>query len=106
MIAALVATPEAISAVKAAISNRLQRSVNIFLGSILATIGLTIPAMLVIAHISGRQMILGVQNGNLVLLLLTLFLSAITFTSGRTNVLQGLVHVLLFLAYLLLVFQD
>jgi len=105
-IAALVATPEAISATKAAFRNQLQRSVNIFLGSVLSTIGLTIPAMLVIGHLTGRTIILGVQNGEMVMLLLTLFLSAITFTSGRTNILQGLVHVLLFLAYILLIFEG
>ena len=105
-IAVLVATPEAISATRAAFSNHLQRSMNIFLGSVLSTIGLTIPAMLLIGHLTGRTIVLGVQNGNLVLLLLTLFLSAITFTSGRTNILQGLVHVLLFFAYIVLIFEN
>jgi Ca2+:H+ antiporter len=105
-IAVLVATPEAIGATRAAFRNQLQRSVNIFLGSVLSTIGLTIPAMLVIGHLTGRKIILGVQHGDLVMLLLTLFLSAITFTSGRTNILQGLVHVLLFLAYILLIFEG
>ena len=78
---------------------------NIFLGSVLATIGLTIPAMLLIGRLTGHAIFLGVEHGNQVLLLLTLFLSAITFTSGRTNILQGLVHVLLFLAYILLIFE-
>jgi Ca2+:H+ antiporter len=105
-IAVLVATPEAIGATKAAFRNQLQRSVNIFLGSVLSTISLTIPAMLVIGHLTGHKIFLGVQHGELVLLLLTLFLSAITFTSGRTNILQGLVHALLFLAYILLIFQG
>jgi Ca2+:H+ antiporter len=105
-IAVLVATPEAIGATRAAFRNQLQRSVNIFLGSVLSTIGLTIPAMLVIGHLTGRKIILGVQHGDLVMLLLTLFLSAITFTSGRINILQGLVHVLLFLAYILLNFEG
>jgi len=105
-IAVLVATPEAIEAIRAAFRNQLQRSMNVFLGSMLATIGLTIPAMLVIARLTGRPIFLGVEHGNLVLLLLTLFLSAITFTSGRTNILQGLVHVLLFFAYILLIFED
>jgi Ca2+:H+ antiporter len=104
-IAVLVATPEAIGATKAAFQNHLQRSVNIFLGSVLSTIGLTIPAMLLIGHLTGHTIFLGVEHGDLVLLLLTLFLSAITFTSGRTNILQGLVHVLLFFAYLVLIFE-
>jgi Ca2+:H+ antiporter len=104
-IAVLVATPEAIGATKAAFRNHLQRSVNIFLGSVLSTIGLTIPAMLLIGRLTGHTIFLGVEHGNLVLLLLTLFLSAITFTSGRTNILQGLVHVLLFFAYIVLIFE-
>jgi Ca2+:H+ antiporter len=104
-IAVLVATPEAIGATKAAFHNQLQRSVNIFLGSVLSTIGLTIPAMLLIGRLTGHTIFLGVEHGNLVLLLLTLFLSSITFTSGRTNILQGLVHVLLFFAYLVLIFE-
>jgi Ca2+:H+ antiporter len=104
-IAVLVATPEAIGATKAAFHNQLQRSVNIFLGSVLSTIGLTIPAMLLIGRLTGHVIFLGVEHGNLVLLLLTLFLSAITFTSGRTNILQGLVHVLLFFAYIVLIFE-
>jgi Ca2+:H+ antiporter len=106
LIASLVAAPEAIGAIRSAMANQLQRSMNIFLGSVLSTIGLTIPIMLVVSHISGREIYLGVQNTSLVMLVLTLFLSAVTFASGRTNVLQGAVHVLLFVAYVLLIFQN
>lgn len=106
ILAVLVATPEAIGAVKAARENRLQRSVNIFLGSVLSTIGLTVPTMLAISWLIGRPIILGVQNTDLVLLLLTLAVSVITFSSGRTNLLQGAVHVVLFLAFMLLVVQG
>jgi Ca2+:H+ antiporter len=105
-IAMLVATPEAISAVRAAQANRLQRSVNIVLGSVLATIGLTVPAMIVISHLTGKEIHLGVQNSGLVLLPLTLIVSVVTFASGRTNILQGLVHLLLFATYVVLVFQG
>jgi Ca2+:H+ antiporter len=105
-LAILVATPEAIGAVRAALDNHLQRAVNIFLGSVLATIGLTVPAMLVISHMHGLDMILGVQGTDMVMLLLTLAVSVVTFASGRTNVLQGAVHLLLFAAYLLLIFQG
>jgi Ca2+:H+ antiporter len=106
IIAVLVATPEAIGAVRAAIANRLQRSVNIFLGSVLSTIGLTIPAMLVISHLTGRELVLGLQHTDVVMLLLTLAVSVVTFASGRTNVLQGLVHLVLFVGYLLLIIQG
>jgi Ca2+:H+ antiporter len=106
MIAILVATPEAVSAVSAARANRVQRSVNISLGSVLATIGLTVPSVLVISHLTGRRIVLGVQNSDLVLLPLTLLICVVTFASGRTNILQGAVHVLLFAAYVLLIFQG
>ncbi len=105
-LAALVAAPEAIGAVRGAFDNHLQRAVNIFLGSVLATIGLTVPAMLIISRMAGRNMILGVEGPDRVMLLLTLALSMVTFSSGRTNVLQGAVHLVLFAAYLLLMFQG
>jgi Ca2+:H+ antiporter len=92
--------------VRAALDNHMQRSVNIFLGSVLATIGLTIPVMLIIAAVTGRQLVLGLQHTDQVLLLLTLATSMITFASGKTNVLQGLVHLVLFLGYLLLILQG
>jgi Ca2+:H+ antiporter len=106
LIAVLVATPEAIGAIRAAAANQLQRSVNILLGSVLSTIGLTIPVMLVVSQVSGRRIVLGVEHANFVMLLLTLFLSVVTFGSGRTNVLQGFVHLLLFVSYFLLIFQG
>jgi Ca2+:H+ antiporter len=106
IIAVLVVTPEAISAVRAAQANRLQRSANIFLGSVLATIGLTIPTMMVISHLTGRKLVLGLQHADLVLLPLTLAVSIVTFGSGKTNILQGAVHLLLFAAYLMIVFQG
>ncbi len=106
IIAALVATPEAIGAVRAAVANHLQRSINICLGSLLATIGLTIPIMLVVSHLLGTPIYLGLQHSSFIMLLLTLMLSVVTFASGRTNVLQGAVHMLLFFAYVLLIFQN
>ncbi len=106
IIAALVATPEAIGAVRSAVANHLQRSINICLGSLLATIGLTIPLMLVVAHLLGTPIHLGLQHSSFIMLLLTLLLSVVTFASGRTNVLQGAVHMLLFVAYVLLLFQG
>lgn len=106
IMATLVATPEAVGAVRAALANQLQRSVNIFLGSVLSTIGLTVPAMIVISQLTGRSIVLGVGPSDLVMLLLTLFVSVVTFASGRTNVIQGAVHLVLFAAYLLLIVQG
>jgi Ca2+:H+ antiporter len=105
VIALLVATPEAIGAVRAALANHSQRAMNIFLGSVLATIGVTVPAMLAITLLTGQSLVLGLQGADFVLLLLTLAVSVITFSSGRTNVLQGAVHLLLFAAFLLLIFD-
>jgi Ca2+:H+ antiporter len=106
VIAVLVATPEAVGAVRAAAANRLQRSMNIFLGSTLSTISLTIPAMLALSQFTGAKIVLGLQDANAVMLVLTLIVSVVTFSSGRTNVLQGAVHIVLFGAYVLFIFQG
>jgi Ca2+:H+ antiporter len=106
MIAALVLTPEGIGAIQGTLRNQLQRSINILLGSVLATIGLTIPAVLTISLVTKRPVTLGVQGGNLPLLLLTLAVSVVTFTSRKTNILQGCVHLLLFAVFVLLIFAP
>lgn len=106
VIAALVATPEAIAATRSAIGNRVQRSINISLGSVLSTIGLTVPAMLAISHFTGHQIYLGLEGANSVLLMLTLAVCVVTFASGRTNILQGAVHAMLFAAFVMLIFQG
>lgn len=104
IVAALVLAPEALSAIRAAVSNHMQRSINLLLGSVLATIGLTIPAVLMIGLFTGRPVTLGMEGGEFPLLLLTLAVCVVTFASGRTNVLQGCIHLLLFAVFLLLIF--
>jgi Ca2+:H+ antiporter len=106
VMAVLVATPEIIGAVRAAGRNNLQRSMNIFLGSVLSTIGLTIPAIIVISELTQHPIRLGLEHTDLLLFVLTLLLCTVTFSSGRTNVLQGGVHLILFLAYLFLIFEG
>ena len=106
IIAVLVLSPEGLGAIRASVDNQLQRSINILLGSVLATIGLTIPAVLTIGLITKRTVTLGVQGGNLPLLLLTLAVSVVTFTSRKTNVLQGCIHLLLFAVFVLLIFAP
>jgi Ca2+:H+ antiporter len=106
VIAALVLSPEGFGALEASLHNQLQRSINILFGSVLATIGLTIPAVLTIGLVTKRSVTLGVQGGNLPLLLLTLAVSAVTFTSRKTNVLQGCIHLLLFAVFVLLIFAP
>jgi len=105
LVAALVLAPEALTALRAAFANDLQRSVNILLGSALATIGLTIPAVLAFGLLADRNIVLGLEPVDMTMLALTLLQSTMTFTSSRTNVLLGAVHLLLFSVYLLLIFQ-
>jgi Ca2+:H+ antiporter len=106
VIAALVLSPEGLGGITASLHNQLQRSINILFGSVLATIGLTIPAVLMIGLLTKRSVSLGVQGGNLPLLLLTLAVSVVTFTSRKTNVLQGCIHLLLFAVFVLLIFAP
>jgi Ca2+:H+ antiporter len=106
IIAMLVATPEAIGATRAAMANHLQRSINISLGSVLSTIGLTVPIMLAISYLTDHEVYLGLNNANNLLLAVMLLVSVVTFSSGRTNILQGVVHVVLFAAFVMLIFQG
>ncbi len=105
IVAALVLAPEGLSAIQAARDNLLQRSVNICLGSGLATIGLTIPAVLAIGLVTKETVELGLRPVDIVLLVLTLMVSMVTFSSSRTNALHGAVHVALFAAYAVLIFD-
>lgn len=105
LVAVLVLTPEFVAAVKSALDNQLQRTVNIALGSSLSTIGLTIPAVLCIAMLTGKRVELGLDPADVHLLLLTLLVVVVNFTSTRTNVLQGIVHLVLFITYVVLMFD-
>ena len=105
LVAALILAPESAAAIRSALANDLQRSVNVLLGSVLASTGLTIPAVLIYGLVAGKPIILGVEPVDIVLLSLTLVLSAMTFSSNRTNILLGGVHLVLFLAYVMLIFQ-
>ena len=105
LVAVVVLSPEALGAVRAAFANDLQRSVNVLLGSVLATIGLTIPAVLAYGLFADKTIVLGLDPVDITMLALTLILSTLTFSSTRTNVLLGAVHLLMFFVYLLLIFQ-
>lgn len=106
VVAVLILTPEAISAVKAALRNYLQRSVNILLGSVTATIGLTIPAVLVIGLVTGQKIELGLSAVDAILLVTLLAVSKLTFSNFRTNAMLGAVHLLIFFAYIMVMFQG
>jgi Ca2+:H+ antiporter len=106
LVAILVLAPEAMGGIRAAMNNHLQRSVNIILGSVLSTIGLTIPAVLGIGLLTGKSVILGLPSSEVTLLFVTLLVSMATFSGNRTNILQGAVHILLFLVYIMLIFKP
>ena len=105
LVAVLVLSPEGVAAIQSALTNRLQRSMNIALGSALATIGLTIPAVLVISLVTGKSLELGLEEPEIYLLMFTLLVSIVNFSSERTNVLQGFVHLVLFMTYIVLIFD-
>lgn len=102
-IAMLVLMPETVAAIRAAMRNELQSSLNIALGSACATIGLTVPIVAAVSIFTGTPLVLGLAHGDIVLLTLALAVSMVSFGTGRTNVLTGLVHVVVFVAYLLLI---
>jgi len=105
LVAVLVLSPEGVAAVRAALANKLQRTMNITLGSTLSTIGLTIPAVLAIGMITGKRVELGLEEPEIYLLVLTLLVSIVNLNSKRTNVLQGIVHLILFFTYIVLIFD-
>ena len=104
VVAVLVLVPEGVAAMRAALANHVQRSMNLLLGSVLATLAMTIPAVIIIAMAGHTTLELGLTPDGQVMLALTLIISMLTFGNRRTNVLQGTVHLGLFLAYLLLIF--
>lgn len=102
VIAGIVLLPESIASLRAALINRLQNSINLALGSALASIGLTIPAVAGVSLVTGRNLTLGLSSQGIMLLVLTLFVSTLTLGTGRTTVLHGAIHLVIFGVFLLL----
>ena len=102
VIAGLVLLPEGLAAFRAANANRLQTSMNLALGSALASIGLTIPAVAAVSIVLEKPLTLGLNPKEELLLVLTLFVSLLTLGTGRTTLLQGIVHLFLFAVFLFL----
>src|SRR6478672_2591755 len=96
LVALLILLPESVAAIAAARKNDLQKSINLALGSSLATIGPTVPAVAVTAYALGKPLVLGLKEEEMVLLILTFMLSMLTFGTGRTNILFGLIHMVVF----------
>ena len=104
VLAVLILLPEGVAAISAARKNDLQKSINLALGSSLATIGLTIPAVAAVAYLFDKQLLLGLNPQEMVLLLLTFMVSMLTFGTGRTNILFGMIHMVVFAVFVFLVF--
>lgn len=100
VVAAIVLLPESLAALKAARSDRLQTSINLSLGSALATIGLTIPTVALVSLATGWTLVLGLDFKGMVLLALTFVVATLSLGTGRTTVLQGAVHLAIFAVYL------
>lgn len=102
IIALLVLLPETISAVRAALQDRMQISLNLALGSAMASIGLTIPTIAVVALVTDKDLVLGLAPPQLVLLALTVAVGILTVVPGRATRLQAGVHLVLFSIFILL----
>jgi Ca2+:H+ antiporter len=100
VIAAFVLLPEGLAAVRAALHNRLQTSLNLAFGSVIASIGLTIPVVAGVSIWFGQSLTLGLDPKEIVLLALTLLLSTLTVATGRTTILQGAIHLTVFAVFL------
>jgi Ca2+:H+ antiporter len=106
VIAVLVFAPEGISALNAIRADKLTRAVNLCLGAVTSTLGLTVPAVLGISLFTGHPVLLGLSPSGMVMLVSTLILSSITFSNSRTTMLEGAVHLSLFVVFLVLVFSP
>lgn len=104
LIAIIVFTPESITAIKAALRNEMQRVVNLCLGAFVSTVGLTVPAVLIVGLITGKTVVFGISATETVLLMLTIALSTLTFLGQRTTPVQGLMHLMLFVVFSVLIF--
>ena len=103
VVALLILLPEGIAALSAARKNDLQKSINLALGSSLATIGLTVPAVAIATYVLDKRLVLGLETRDTMMLVMTFLVSLATFGTGRTNILYGLVHLVMFAVFLFLV---
>jgi len=103
LVALLILSPEGLGALRAVLKNQVQRAMNLFFGSVLATISLTVPAVTIIATLTGQQLLFSLDPANIVVMLAVLILCQISFSTGRTNVLNGTAHLALFCAYMMII---
>lgn len=106
LIAFIVFTPESMTAVKAALNNEFQRAINLCHGAFVSTVGLTIPAILIIGLIMGKTVLFGMTSTETILFIITLFLSVMTFLGKRTTPMVGVMHLVLFAVFIMLIFNP
>lgn len=103
LVALLILSPEGLGAIKAVLKNQVQRAMNLFFGSVMATISLTVPTVTIIAILTNHPLAFGLGMPQIVIVLTAMILCQISFSTGRTNVLNGTAHLALFGAYLLII---
>lgn len=106
LIAVIVFTPESITAVKAALNNEMQRAVNLCQGAFVSTVGLTIPSVLIIGELTGKVVKFGISTTETVLFVVTLLLSTFTFMGQRTTPISGVMHLAIFILFIMLIFAP
>lgn len=106
LIAIIVFTPESLTAVKAALNNEFQRAINLCHGAFVSTVGLTVPAVLIIGLVTGKVVLLGLTSTEIVLFFITLLLSLMTFLGKRTTPMVGIMHLVLFAIFIMLIFNP
>lgn len=104
LVALLILSPEGLGALKAVLNNQVQRAMNLFFGSVLATISLTVPVVTLIAFATGNDLVFALGAPEMIVMVASLVLCQISFSTGRTNVLNGAAHLALFIAYLMTIF--
>lgn len=101
LIALLILSPEGLGAIKAVLQNQVQRAMNLFFGSVLATISLTVPVVTIIASLTQQPLVYGLDSPQALVMCALLLLCQLSFSTGRTNVLNGAAHLSLFVGYLI-----
>lgn len=103
IIAAIILLPEGTAAIRAAKRNKLQNSLNLALGSALASIGLTIPVVAIVSYWFGMNIILGLDIISIILLGLSVFTVMLSLSSGRSNIVYGVVLLVNLMAFIYLI---
>ncbi|WP_316817550.1 hypothetical protein [Pedobacter nyackensis] len=106
LIAIIVFTPESITAIKAALNNETQRAINLCHGAFVSTVGLTVPAVLIIGLVTGKTVLFGISSTETILFLITVCLSFLTFFGKRTTPISGIMHLVLFAVFIMLIFTP